>query len=144
MYEYDWTRTVPGATPQQCFDVVTDPDLADDWVSMANQVTAEGERGVGRVLHIRAGLIGVNINLEATVTDWDEPTTYAYGGEKPFHQHMRFTFTEDGDDTTMRCQVEFDPGKFFKFGTGKVAASTFARQFEGDLDRLAELIRSTS
>lgn len=142
MYEYDWTRTVRGASPQQCFDVVTDPTRAREWVSMANDVTAEGGPGEGRVLHIRAGLIGVSIDLEATVTAWEEPTTYAYGGEKPFHQHMGFTFTPDGDDTTMRCQVEFDPGKFFRFGTAKVAAKTFAKQFEGDLDRLVELIQS--
>ena len=142
MYEYDWTRTVSGATPQQCFDVVSDPARAKDWVSMASEVRAEGEPGEGRVLHISAGLIGVTINLEATVTTWDEPTTYAYGGEKPFHQHMRFTFTPDGDDTALRCQVEFDPGKFFKFGTAKVAARTFAKQFEGDLDRLVRLIES--
>ena len=141
MYEFDWTRTVPGASPQQCFDVVTDPDLASEWVSMANSVTAKGGPGEGRVLHIKAGLIGVSINLESTVTTWDEPTAYAYGGEKPFHQHMRFTFAEDGDDTTMRCQVEFDPGKFFKFGTGKVAAKTFGKQFEGDLDRLVKVIQ---
>ena len=38
MYEYDWTRTVTGATPQQCFDVVTDPTRATEWVSMANEV----------------------------------------------------------------------------------------------------------
>lgn len=144
MYEFDWTRTVSGATPQQCFDVVADPDLATEWVSMASSVTAEGEPGEGRVLHIRAGLIGVSINLEATVTTWDEPTAYAYGGEKPFHQHMRFTFTPDGDDTTLRCQVEFDPGRFFKLGTGKVAAKTFGRQFEGDLDRLVELVQRRS
>ena len=140
MYEYDWTRTVSGATPQQCFDVVTDPTRAESWVSMASSVTAEGGPGEGRVLHIKAGLIGVSITLEATVTTWDEPTVYAYGGEKPFHQHMRFTFTPDGDDTTLRCQVEFDPGKFFKLGTAKVAARTFSKQFEGDLDRLVALI----
>lgn len=142
MYEFDWTRTVTGVTPQGCFDVVTDPDRASEWVSMASRVTAEGDPGVGRVLHIKAGLIGMTINIVATVTDWDEPTAYAYGGETPFHQHMRFTFTPDGDDTTMRCQVAFDPGRFFKLGTGKVAARTFGRQFEGDLDRLVVLIES--
>lgn len=142
MYEYDWTRTVAGASPQQCFDVVTDPSRAEQWVSMATSVTAEGPAGEGRVLHIRAGLIGVSIHLEATVTTWDEPTAYAYGGEKPFHQHMAFTFTPQGGDTTMRCQVEFDPGRFFRLGTAKVAAKTFARQFQGDLDRLVELVES--
>jgi hypothetical protein len=140
VYEYDWTRTVTGATPQQCFDVVTDPTRATEWVSMANEVRAEGDPGVGRVLHIRAGIIGVSLTLEATVDQWDEPTSYAYGGDKPFHQHMAFTFTEAGDGTTMRCRVEFDPGRFFRFGTGKVAASTFAKQFQGDLDRLVALI----
>lgn len=132
------------ATPQECFDVVTDPDLATEWVSMASSVTAEGDPGEGRVLHIRARIVGVSINLDATVTTWDEPTEYAYGGEKPFHQHMRFHFTEAADDTTMRCQVEFDPGKFFKLGTGKVAARTFGKQFEGDLDRLVDLIQRRS
>lgn len=143
MYEFDWTRTVNGATPQQCFDVVTDPTRANEWVSMASSVTAEGEPGVGRILHIKAGLIGVSINLDATVTQWDEPAAYAYGGDKPFHQHMTFTFEPAGDDTTLHCRVEFDPGKFFKFGTGKLAAATFGKQFEGDLDRLVRLIEQS-
>lgn len=143
MYEYDWTRTVAGASPQACFDVVTDPSRASEWVSMAQEVTAEGEPGVGRVLRINAGLLGVRIAMVATVTQWDEPTAYAYAGDKPFHQHMYFTFTEDGADTTLGCRVEFDPGRFFRLGTARVAATTFARQFEGDLDRLVTLIRSS-
>ncbi len=143
MYEFDWTRTVRDATPQQCFDVVTDPTRATEWVSMASEVRAEGDPGVGRVLHIRAGLIGISMNLEATVTQWDEPTAYAYGGDTPFHQHMSFTFAEAGADTALRCQVEFDPGRYFKLGTGKVAAKTFGRQFEGDLDRLVALIEAS-
>lgn len=143
MYEFDWTRTVEGATPRQCFDVVTDPDRATAWVSMASTVRAEGPPGVGRVLHIRAGLMGISLHLESTVTQWDEPSQYAYGGDKPFHQHMHFSFTEAGPDTQLRCRAEFDPGRFFKLGTGKVAARTFGRQFEGDLDRLVELIGSS-
>ena len=140
MYSYDWTRTVRGADPQRCFDVVTDPSRATEWVSMATEVTAEGDPGVGRVLRVKAGIIGVGLTLVATVDTWDEPTAYAYGGTTPFQQHMGFTFTPDGDDTTLACHVEFDPGRFFRFGTAKLAASTFARSFEGDLDRLVRII----
>lgn len=143
MYTFDYQRTVAGRSPQDCFDVVTNPDLGDKWVSMANDVRAEGPAGEGRKIISKAGLVGINFEVEAVVDAWDEPNEYGWKGDKPFYSKFHFVFTEEGDGTRIDANVEFDPGKFFKFGTGKVAAKTFGKQFEGDLDRLVKLIQTS-
>jgi carbon monoxide dehydrogenase subunit G len=141
LYTFDYTRTV-AATPQECFDVTSDPDRGAEWVSMASRVDAEGPPGVGRTLKSKAGIIGVNFTVESHVHIYDEPGAYGWRGDKPFHAAFEFAFHElQPGETRIDAKVDFDPGRFFKFGTGKLAASTFKHQFEGDLDRLVELIR---
>jgi hypothetical protein len=142
LYTYEYTRTVAGRSPQECFDVVTDPSLGAEWVSMASEVRAEGEPGVGRKIISKAGLMGVHLEVPAVVHVYDEPTRYGWKSEKPVYSAFEFTFTPEGDDTRMDAKVDFDPGKIFKLGTGKVAAKKFGSDFDHDLDRLVALIQA--
>lgn len=139
MYSYSYTRHAR-APAGVCFAVVSDPDLGARWISAAHEVEAVGPPGVGRILRSKVGLVGVNFTLESQVHRYEEPTAYGWSGDRPFHTAFDFAFTPADDGTDIGATVEVDPARFFKFGTGRIAAQTFARQFEGDLDRLVELI----
>lgn len=142
MYEFDWTRTVRGVDPAGCFAVVTDAERASEWVSLASSTHGEGPPGVGREIVVQAGIVGVHLTVRATVETWEEPTAYAFAGTTPFPTRMSFAFAPSGDGTTLRCTCSADPRRFFRLGTAGLAARTFARAFEGDLDRLVALVEA--
>lgn len=135
-HRFEETRTVRGKTPEQCFEWLTNPANGTKWVSSANEVWAEGEPGVGRVIHAKAGMLGVSMDVEQVVTAWEPGERYAYEGSKPFDISFDFKLTGEGDDTRIDAILEVDPGKFFPVG-GFIVARTIKKQAEGDFDRLA-------
>lgn len=141
MHRFEEERLVRGKTPQQCFDWVADVDNATKWVSSASEVTAEGEPGVGRRIVAKASLLGVSMDAEQEVTVWDEPSRYAYTGDKPFHISFDFHFDAVGDDTNVRTILEVDPGKFFPVG-GFIVARTIKKMAEGDINTLAKKLEA--
>lgn len=140
MHRFEETFTVAERTPQEVFDFVADPANGTAWVSAAKEVRAEGEPGVGRVFHAKAGFLGVSFDAEQQVTAYDPPEHYAWAGDKPFHAAYDFRFSPASDTgTQVTAVMETDPGKFFKVG-GRLVARQIAKQFRGDVNRLRELL----
>jgi len=143
MYEMHETRTVRGKAPQDVFDYVADPDRGADWNSAARSVRAEGEPGVGRKLIASAGILAFSFDITQVVTVWDPPNAYGWAGEKPVKTNFVFHFEANGDDTTMRADVSFDPsGLVPRLMRGQVAKK-FLSDFRNDLDRLVELVEGS-
>ena len=141
MHRFESNFTIHGRTPEEVFDYIADPSNGTEWVSIAKEVRAEGEPGVGRELHVKAGFLGMNIESEQVVTDYEPGEHYAWSGEKPFYTGYDFHFSAQDDGTAVAAVLEADPGKFFKVG-GRLLARQIDKQFKGDTKRLKEILES--
>lgn len=133
MHRFEESFVVRGRRPEEVFDFIADPAHGAEWISAVKEVRAEGEPGVGRELHARAGLLGVEFTTVSTVTAHDRPDHYAFAAEKPFRSEFDFRFSEADGGTRVDATFATDPGRFFKLG-GRLVARTMEKQFRGDLD----------
>lgn len=137
MQRFEETVHISGMTPDEVFDHITDPANGPELVSAARSVRAEGEPGEGRTIISKAGFLGAEFETRQTVSAWERPGRYAFGGDQPFPLHFEFRLSEDGDGTRVDGTLETEPGSFFKLG-GKMVAKRIGKQFRGDLQRTAE------
>ncbi len=141
MHRFENVFTINGKTPQEVFDYIADPDHGTEWVSAAQEVRAEGEPGVGRKLIVKAGFMGVGIDAEQVVTDYEPGEHYAWSGDKPFHTLFDFRLAPADGGTAVTAVMEVDPGKFFKVG-GRLIAGRMEKQFKGDGKKLKQILES--
>ena len=138
MLQYDVTFTVPGTSPQACFDYVTEPSNGPAWAGSAKEVTAEGDPGVGRRIIAKADLV-ISFEIVQTVTTYEPPSRYAFSADKPMHVAYDFTFEEAGDGTKVSCHLDADPGRFIPGGK-LLLKGRFKKEFEGDMARLEKIL----
>lgn len=139
MVTFEETRTIRGATPEEVFDFVADPDQAPRWMGMVSEASADGEPRVGRRITARASLLGVHLEAEQEVTVCDRPNRYGWGGAKPFPTAYDWTFTDTGSGgTRVDLAVEVEPRGLP--GGAFVIRRTLGRQVAKDLDRLRDAL----
>lgn len=131
--KFDTSFTV-AASPQACFDYVTDPDKGTQWASAAKEVRAEGEPGVGRKIIAKAELI-IPFEITQTVTVYEPPSKYSFSASKPVKMAYDFSFDADGDGTKVTCNLDADPGKFLPGGSF-VLKPKFKKTFKDDMTSL--------
>lgn len=134
--------TVPGVSPQQCFDYIVDPANGTEWNGFAKHVEAHGDRGVGRRIEARIGFLGITFPLTSEVVVWDEPTDYVLQGSVPFMTRLGATFADVDGDTHADAFLEADPGKFFpvpRFALRKALQLQFDRDVKNLQKHLARL-----
>lgn len=136
--QFDKTFTVPGKTPQQCFDYVTDPDRGTEWAGSAKEVRAEGEPGVGRKIIAKVDLV-VSFEITQTVTAYDPPSHYAFGATMPMKVAYDFHFTDVDNGTKVTCNLDADPGKFIPGGS-LLLKGKFKKEFERDMASLEKAL----
>lgn len=135
MHRFEESFVVRGRTADEVFDFIADPAHGADWISAVKDVRAEGDPAVGRELHARARLLGVEFTTVSVVTAHDRPDHYAFSGQKPFFSEFDFRFADTDDGTRVDATFTTDPGSFFKVG-GRLVARTMEKQFRGDLDNV--------
>jgi hypothetical protein len=133
---------VRGATPQQCFDYIVDPDHGTEWNGFARSVEAHGGPGVGRRLEARIGFLGITFPLTTHVTVWDEPTDYVIEGSVPFLTRLGANLVAVAEGTEVDAFLEADPGRFFpvpRFALRKALKVQFDRDITNLRSHLEEL-----
>jgi carbon monoxide dehydrogenase subunit G len=131
---FEETVHITGMGPDEVFDHITDPDNGPELISAVKSVRAEDDPGEGRKLISKAGFLGAEFESVPTVTTWDRPDRYAFGGNQPFPLSFDFRLSEEDGGTRVDASLETDPGSFFKLG-GKMVAKRISKQFRSDLER---------
>ncbi len=135
---------ITGVTPQQCFDYIDDVDNVGEWLSVAKSATAEGDKGLGRIVIAKIQfIIPLPFTVKVTVTSYDEPHRYAVTSTIPFTCELGGTFEEIRNGTRLTYFLTMQPTKFFpvpKMVLKKALSLQFrkdGRLLEAALQRLA-------
>jgi uncharacterized protein YndB with AHSA1/START domain len=127
------------APPAVCWAILTDPDRGAEWLTFADEVRAEGERGVGQRLIAKGSLLGVPIHARSEVHRFEEPWAFGWRGDEPFPTSVVIELEElEGGRTKLTTTLEADPGRFFPVGR-KMAMRAIRKQFSRSADNLVEL-----
>jgi len=134
MLNFTHSFTVPGKAPQEVFDFVTEPSNGTKWAGSAKEITAEGDPGVGRKIHVKAHMV-ISFDITQEVTTWEAPTHYAFGATSPVTVNFDFQFSPAGDGTKVDVKLDADPGKFIPGGS-LLLKGKFKKDFQSDMSRL--------
>lgn len=135
MHRFEDTITIVGRSPEEVFDFLADPSNGPEWISAVSEAHAEGPPEVGRVLHARAGMLGLSFDVRSEVTAYERPVRYGWAGDAPFHTAFDFTLAPVDEGTQVHGTVEVDPGRFFPVG-GKLISRRLRKQFDQDVATL--------
>lgn len=138
--QFDTSFTVPGKSPEECFDYVTDPDKGTEWAGSAKEVRAEGEPGVGRKIIAKVDMI-IDFEITQTVDVYERPSRYVFSAEKPMKVAYDFRFEPADNGTRVSCNLDADPGKFIPGGS-LLLKGRFKKEFNGDMQRLEKALTS--
>ncbi len=132
------TLTV-AATPQQCFDALTDHARLPQWQTGIKRATVIESDAAGAVIdyELDAKVRTVRYRLRL---DYDEPhgidSTYLSGDFPRLEAGWRFT--PDGDGTEVELAVDLDPGRFVPGPVRKLVQDYVMRGAMRDLKRYVE------
>jgi carbon monoxide dehydrogenase subunit G len=138
--DYEATRWV-AAPRHACWDLLTDPWRAHEWLTLVSSATAEGEPGVGRVIHARGGMLGISTTTEQVVHLWQPQERYGWRGDDPFPLSVEVTLREAAADTEFVVRATASPGGFFPVGKS-VLKRALRTQFNRSADRFQRLVES--
>jgi carbon monoxide dehydrogenase subunit G len=122
-----------------CWEVLTDPTRAPEWVPFVSDASVQGPPGVGRQLTVTGSLLGISMDTSQTVDTWEAPHRYGWCADEPFPTRLRVRLAEIDETTTdIRAAIEAEPGRFVSVGA-RLANRTIRRQFARSADRLVAL-----
>jgi uncharacterized protein YndB with AHSA1/START domain len=137
--QFEERRTVQAGV-RTCWEVVTDPSRVPEWLTIATEVDADGDRGAGQVLEGRGGALGVTMALRQTVDLWEPPHRYGWAGDDPIEVRFRCALAPVHPTTTdLHATVEAAVSSSVG---ARVAVRYLRRQFTRSVDHLAELIEA--
>lgn len=131
-------RTV-AAPAADCWQLLTDPSRAHEWITIVSSARAEGEPGPGRIIHARGGLLGITTTTRQQVHLWEPERGYGWRGDDPFPLVVECRLDETPDGTTLRLDAGADPGRFFPVGTSVVRRAVH-RQLHRSADRFQQIV----
>jgi uncharacterized protein YndB with AHSA1/START domain len=122
-----------------CWEVLTDPDRAPEWVPFVSDASAAGPPGLGRELTVTGSLLGISMDTSQTVDTWEAPHRYGWCTDEPFPTRLRVRLAEiDPSTTAITAAIEAEPGRFVAIGS-RLANRTIRKQFARSADRLVAL-----
>ena len=139
--EFELSRRIAAPT-SICWELVTDPERAPEWLTLVTSAQAEGEPGPGRVIHARGGMLGVTTSTRQVVHLWEPQRRYGWRGEEPFPLVVECTLDEADDDTDFHVRAAADPGRFFPVGKSVVRRAARS-QFSRSADRFQRLVEAS-
>ena len=143
MPSYGDCRTAEiAATPQACFDALTDYERLPEWQKTVRsvEVLERDDQGRGSVVEycVDAGVKRVRYTLRQV---YDEPhrlgSEYLEGDFKGFAGEWRF-IALDGDRTRAELEVRIDPGRFLPRFVRNALSDAVMRRALSDLKRHVE------
>ncbi len=129
-YELSRSLRAPVAT---CWELITEPERAPEWMTLVTHAEAEGPPGLGRVINARGGLLGITTSTRQTVHLWEPERRYGWHGDDPFPLVVECTLEPLDDGTEFRVEAGAEPGRFFP-----VARSVVRRAVRSQLHRSAD------
>lgn len=126
-------------SPQDVFDVITDPDKISLWQNLAESVEwdSNGSPGVGSNLKIVARFLGRKIESQVQITAWDPPRRFSYKSVNgPYPSEVTNTLESQDEGTLLTNQGKGEMGSFFKLAEGLVV-----RQLEKQVDTNHESLK---
>jgi uncharacterized protein YndB with AHSA1/START domain len=139
--ELELSRRI-AAPASRCWELITAPERAPEWITIVSEATAEGEPGLGRVIHARGGLLGVHASTTQTVHLWQPERRYGWRGEDPFPLVIECTLDEEADRSTVfHVRAAAAPGRFLAVGR-RVLHRTVRTQLSRSADRFQQLVEA--
>lgn len=131
-------------SPQEVFDVITDPAKAAKWQSSAEsgEWTSDGPYGVGSTWKSKIKFMGRDIESDLEITEWESPSLVSFktlDGPVPMQAANTLEAQDNGTLLTIKVKVEF--GGFFKMAEG-LAGKQVVKQVENDNKTLKQLMES--
>ena len=121
MINFDYQFTV-NASPQEVFDLFTDPTRGTEWRESAVS-------GVGSTIKALDKVLGRDVASTQEITAWDPPNKNGFkGGSGPMTFELTTTFEAHDNGTKVTVTLEAESGGFFK-----IAENLFAKQMKKQL-----------
>ena len=127
MINFDYQFTV-NASPQEVFDLFTDPTRGTEWreSAVSGEWTSEPPHGVGSTIKSLDKLLGREVASTQEVTAWDAPHQYGIkGASGPMSFEFNITLEAHDNGTKATMTVEAQSGGIFK-----IAENLFAKQMK--------------
>ena len=143
MFEFENTVYIQ-RSPQDVFDVITNPAKAVEWQSSAEagEWTSDGPFGVGSTWKAKIKFMGRDIESDMQITDWESPSLVSFktlSGPIPMEATNKLEPKDKGTLLTLNGKIEF--GGFFKMAEG-MAGKQVVKQVENDNKTLKQLMES--
>ena len=130
--------------PTEVFAYLTDVGKLPEWQSSANEVTVEGEMGLGaRIREVRT-LMGRRAESTLEVVEYEPDRRFSLrvvSGPLPFE--VRHTLTPENGRTRLDWVGEADTSRFPRIAV-RMISRTVEGQFKADLERLKRLLEETA
>jgi carbon monoxide dehydrogenase subunit G len=137
--ELEESREV-AAPRDDCWEVLTDPARAPEWMTAIDEASSDDEPGEGRVIHARGGLLGVHVSTQQRVHLWEPRTRYGWSGDRPFPLAIEITLTAlEPERTRVDVWGHARPGRFFPVG-GRMVRGAVRRQLSRSADNFQRLV----
>ena len=127
MINFDYQFTV-NASPQEVFDLFTDPTKGTEWreSAVSAEWTSEPPHGVGSTIKALDKVLGRDVASTQEITAWDPPNKNGFkGGSGPMTFELTTTFEAHDNGTKVTVTLEAESGGLFK-----IAENLFAKQME--------------
>jgi uncharacterized protein YndB with AHSA1/START domain len=126
-------------SPQDVFNVITDPDTNSLWQTMTESVEfdSNGSPGVGSTMNVVARFLGRKMEMKIEVTAWEPPQRFDWKiVNGPYPSEVSNRIEAQGEGALLTSVGQGEPGGFFKLAEGLVA-----RQLEKQLDTNYETLK---
>ena len=127
MIKYEHQFTV-SATPQEVFDLFTNPAKDVEWRASAVSAewTSEPPHGVGSTIKALDKVLGRDVASTQEITAWDPPNKNGFkGASGPMSFELTATFEAHDSGTKATIKLKAESGGLFK-----IAENLFAKQME--------------
>ena len=143
MYEFKKSVFIQ-RTPQDVFDVITDPANAAQWQSFIDSAgwTSNSPVGIGSTFKSAGKFLGRNVDSELQITGWEPPHMVGFKSVSgPFPMDITNTLEPQEDGTLLTTSGQADIGGFFKLAEGLVGKQ-IEKQIDTDNNTLKLLMES--
>lgn len=130
------------ASAAACWELLTDPGRAHEWMTVVRSAWTEDEPGAGRVVHATGGLLGVSVTTRQTVHLWEPCRRYGWRGDDPFPVVVECTLDEVDDGTELAVAAAAAPGRFFGVARPVVRRAA-RRQLASSARRFRRLVEAS-
>jgi carbon monoxide dehydrogenase subunit G len=143
MYQFNKSVFIK-RSPQEVFDVITDPPKSAQWQSFIDSAewTSSGPAGVGSTWKTEGKFMGRNVDAKFKVTGWEPPRMVSFKSTNgPYPMEVTNTLEAQDGGTLLTSKGQADIGGFFKLAEGLVGKQ-IEKQIETNNDTMKLMMES--